>query len=237
MTEFDFCAIAHIQNDYKEKFGIPRQSGLVNEVTSRIVFTETYRNSDAVRGLSEFSHLWLVWVFSEGFASREADETTPTAGKRQWSPTVRPPRLGGNERLGVWATRSPNRPNPIGLSCVELVSVEPDTPEGPVITIRGADLLNGTPILDIKPYIAYADARPDADCSYASSAPDAERLTVAGAEHLPSDIDKEAVIAVLAGDPRPSYQDDPKRTYGIHFGSYDIRFRIADGVATILEVR
>ena len=246
MAEFDFCAVARIHNDYKEKFGIPRQSGLVEEVISRIIFVDEYRNRDAVRGLEEFSHLWLVWVFSEGFASRTKPAGSATAGSadadgssagepRPWSPTVRPPRLGGNERLGVWATRSPNRPNPIGLSCVEIVSVEPDTPEGPVITVRGADLLDGTPILDIKPYIAYADARPEAHCSYASTAPDTARLFVAGAENLPSDIDKEAVIAVLAGDPRPSYQGDPERIYGMRYGSYNIRFQISDGVVTIID--
>ncbi|MEE3468240.1 MAG: TrmO family methyltransferase, partial [Eubacterium sp.] len=247
--------------------------GLVDEVVSRIIFMPEYRNHDAVRGLEAFSHLWLVWVFSDGFSHRrQADTAADGAGgvemadaaagteagraggagmadaaagteagraanQRRWSPTVRPPRLGGNERLGVWATRSPNRPNPIGLSCVEIVSVEPDTPDGPVITVRGADLLDGTPILDIKPYIAYADAKPDASCSYASAAPDTGILSVEGAELLPSDINKEAVIAVLSGDPRPSYQDDPTRIYGIRFGSYDIRFRITDGVATILEVR
>ena len=223
--------IAIIHNDYKEKFGIPRQSGLVDEVVSRIVFEETYRHPDAVRGLSDFSHLWLIWVFSAGFASKEKG---PGPMSKIWQPTVRPPRLGGNERLGVWATRSPNRPNPIGLSCVELVSVEPETPEGPVITVRGADLMDGTPILDIKPYIAYADAHPEARSSYASEAP-TPRLTVTGVDRLPADIEKEAVIAVLSGDPRPSYQEDPARIYGLRFGSYDIRFSVSDGIASILE--
>ena len=220
--------IGYIHNDYKEKFGIPRQSGLVDEVVSRIVFEKMYRNPDAVRGLAEFSHIWLIWVFSEGFASKKC-----TA----WSPTVRPPRLGGNERLGVWATRSPNRPNPIGLSCVELISVEPDTPDGPILTVRGADLMNGTPLLDIKPYIAYADARPDAACSYASSSPDTHILHIEGTEKLPSDINKEALIAVLAGDPRPSYQNDPSRSYGIIFGSYDIQFMVDNDVLRIHQIR
>lgn len=217
--------IGYIHNDYKEKFGIPRQSGLVDEVVSRIVFEKMYRNPDAVRGLEAFSHLWLIWIFSEEFAS-----------EKTWSPTVRPPRLGGNERIGVWATRSPNRPNPIGLSCVELISVEPDTPEGPVITVRGVDLMDGTPILDIKPYIAYADARPDAACSYASSAPDTRKLTVTGTELLPDDIEKEAVIAVLSGDPRPSYQGDSERNYGMRFGSYDIHFQVKGDTLTITAV-
>lgn len=224
-----YSAIAHIHNDFKEKFGIPRQSGLIAQVESRIIFDEKYRNPDAVRGLDEFSHLWLIWVFSEGFASRKNN-------KHDFSPTVRPPRLGGNERMGVWATRSPNRPNPIGLSCVEIVSVEPDTPDGPVITVRGADLMDGTPILDIKPYIAYADARPDADCSYASEAPDTHVLTVTGTELIPDDMEKEAIIAVLSSDPRPSYQKDDSREYGIVFGSYNIRFTVADHRLTITGV-
>ena len=241
--------IAHMESDFPSKFGIPRQSGRAEKLVSRIVFEPEYRVPEALRGIEEFSHLWLIWVFSEGFSSQKkepdsakdpafsASEDTTLKTSANWSPTVRPPRLGGNERLGVWATRSPNRPNPIGLSCVEIVSVEEDTPEGPVITVRGADLLDGTPILDIKPYIAYADARPDARCSYAQAAPNTQRLTVTGIENLPADMEKEAVIAVLSGDPRPSYQDDPERIYGMRFGAYDIRFRIEGDVLTILETR
>ncbi len=221
-------AIAHIENDFKEKFGIPRQSGLVREAVSRIIFDEKYRNTDSVRGLDEFSHLWLIWEFSAGFASRNGDKS--------WSPTVRPPRLGGNERIGVWATRSPNRPNPIGLSCVEIVSVEMGTPDGPVITVRGADLMDGTPILDIKPYIAYADAHPDARCSYASKAPDMNSLTVEGTDLLPDTDEKEAIIAILSGDPRPSYQEEASREYGMTYSSYNIRFTVADHILTITGV-
>ena len=220
--------IAIIKNDFKEKFGIPRQSGLVREVTSRIIFDEKYRNPDAVRGLDEFSHLWLIWVFSEGFASREKNTT--------FSPTVRPPRLGGNERVGVWATRSPNRPNPIGLSCVEIVSVEADTPDGPVITVRGADLMDGTPILDIKPYIAYADAHPDAACSFASSAPDMHKLSVTGTDLLPDGEEKDAIISILSGDPRPSYLEDSSREYGMTYGSYNIRFAVSGDTLTITGI-
>ncbi len=229
----NYSAIAHIHNDYKEKFGIPRQSGLVTQVESRIIFDEKYRTPDAVRGLEEFSHLWLIWVFSEGFASKSKSENN----NRPFSPTVRPPRLGGNERMGVWATRSPNRPNPIGLSCVEIVSVEPDTPEGPVITVRGADLMDGTPILDIKPYIAYADAHPDAECSYASEAPDMNTLSVSGTELIPDDMEKEAIIAVLSGDPRPSYQKDDSREYGIHYGTKNIRFTVSEDTVTVTDVK
>ena len=221
--------IAFIKNDFKEKFGIPRQSGLIREVESRIIFDEKYRIPDAVRGLEEFSHLWLIWVFSEGFASKENDN--------EFSPTVRPPRLGGNERMGVWATRSPNRPNPIGLSCVEIVSVEPETPDGPVITVRGADLMDGTPILDIKPYIAYADAHPDAACSFASSAPDMQKLTVEGADLIPDGKEKEAIIAILSGDPRPSYLEDASREHGMTYGTYNIRFTVSGDTLTITDVQ
>ncbi|MBR6228962.1 MAG: tRNA (N6-threonylcarbamoyladenosine(37)-N6)-methyltransferase TrmO [Eubacterium sp.] len=241
-------SIAHIQNDYKEKFGIPRQSGLVNEVVSRIIFDEKYRNPDAVRGLEEFSHLWLIWVFSEQFASRiSSDKTKNDTGSTVdfdaktdcsvWSPTVRPPRLGGNERIGVFATRSPNRPNPIGLSLVELVAVEPDTTEGPILKVKGADLMDGTPILDIKPYIVYADSRPDAVSGFASEAPDMNRLTVTGLENLPADIDHDAVVAILSADPRPAYQhqQNTNRTYGMKFGAYDIRFRVSDNTLHIIN--
>ena len=248
-------AIAHIENDYTEKFGIPRQSGLVNEVVSRIVFEEPYRNPDALRGLDEFSHLWLIWVFSEARNTRSkfkgahdgrlsagevvtAEKRDSDPGKpdvRGWSPTVRPPRLGGNERVGVFATRSPNRPTPIGLSCVEIVSVEPHTSDGPVITVLGADLMTGTPILDIKPYIVYADARPDADSGFADEAP-VSVLSVEGIELLPDEVDKAAVAAILAQDPRPRYHDDPNRVYGMRYGECDIRFTVCDGVVVIAGV-
>ena len=220
MSEFNCEPVARIYNDYTEKFGIPRQSGLVNEVVSRIVFEPGYRNADALRGMEEFSHLWLLWVFSEGFRS-----------DRSWSPTVRPPRLGGNERMGVFATRSPNRPNPIGLSCVELDHIGESDPDGPVIYVRGADLMNGTPILDIKPYITYADSHPEARSGFAAASP--EILAVRGLENLPSDADREGVAAVLSQDPRPAYHEDPERIYGLRFGSMDIHFTVCDGVVTI----
>ncbi len=247
--------VAHIENAYKEKFGVPRQSGIVDEVLSRIVFEERFRNPDAVRGLHQFSHLWLIWIFSEGFASGknagisdlasdpESNPELPDlagteTGHTDWSPTVRPPRLGGNERIGVWASRSPNRPNPIGLSCVEIVDVEPQTPDGPVITVRGADLTDGTPILDIKPYIVYADSRPDASSGYATEPPK-PTLTVTGLDKLPPDIDPAAVEAILALDPRPAYKNkkDDTRVYHLRFGNYDIDFRATDDMIELTDVR
>ncbi len=255
MHQFVCEPIAHIENDFKEKFGIPRQSGLVNEVVSRIVFEEPYRNPDALRGMEGFSHLWLIWVFSEKFVSRSqgrdvvragASSEAPEAGRgdvadagkhvvNEWSPTVRPPRLGGNERVGVFATRSPNRPNPIGLSCVEIDHIEPSSQNGPVIYVRGADLMNGTPILDIKPYIAYSDSRPSALSGFASEPPEG-LLGVEGLENLPAGVDREAVAAVLRQDPRPAYHDDPDRLYGLSWGSYDVHFTVQDGIVRIVRV-
>ncbi|MDD6022715.1 MAG: tRNA (N6-threonylcarbamoyladenosine(37)-N6)-methyltransferase TrmO [Oscillospiraceae bacterium] len=215
--------IAHIQTDFPEKFGIPRQSGLVEELTARIVFTPEFRSPDAVRGLEDFSHIWLIWQFSKAL-------------RKEWSPTVRPPRLGGNTRMGVFATRSPFRPNSMGLSCVRLVSVEPDTPEGPVITVAGADLMDGTPIFDIKPYIPYADCKPDATGGFTDHAGDF-LLTV----DFPSDLLKlipenrrEALMGVLRHDPRPSYQNSPDRIYGLSFAGFNIRFRVSGNVLTVV---
>ena len=210
--------IARIHSEFPTKFGIPRQSGLVPSLRARIVFEPEYRNAEALRGIEEFSHLWLIWGFSE-------------VQQECWSPTVRPPRLGGNRRMGVFATRSPFRPNPIGLSLVEIVSVETETPDGPVIIVKGADLMNGTPILDIKPYIVYADSRPDAVSGFASDGPDTHKLTVTGTENLPSDItdtDRDAIIAILSADPRPAYQRDSSRTYGLSYGDHNIRFQVTD---------
>ena len=187
--------IAKIYNDYTDKFGIPRQSGLVEEVVSTIVFEEEYRVEEALRGIEAFSHLWLIWRFS-----RTERDT--------WSPTVRPPRLGGNTRVGVFATRSPFRPNPIGLSCVRLTAVE-KTRDGTVLKVAGADLMNGTPILDIKPYLPYARLSPG---------------------------ERRALTAVLQEDPRPAYQDDPDRVYGFRFGSREVRFRVQDGVLTVTDL-
>lgn len=235
MTKYSFEPIAHIYNDYKEKFGIPRQAGLVDEVESRIIFTEKYRNADAIKDLEDFSHLWLIWVFSEGFASRkDPSEADINASSASFSPTVRPPRLGGNERISVFATRSPNRPNPIGLSVVTISGIDIDTPDGPVIRVKGADLMNGTPLLDIKPYIVYADSHPDAVSGFAASTPD-DKLTVTGLENLPDDVNKKAVRSILARDPRPAYRSDSDRIYGMAFGDYNIRFTVDNNEAKIVE--
>ena len=225
MEQSTFTVIAHMHSDFDQKFGIPRQSGLVEELESTIVFEPEFRNPDALRGLEGFSHLWIVWEFSK--ARREG-----------WSPTVRPPRLGGNQRLGVFATRSPFRPNPIGLSCVKLVGVEQTEEHGWVIRVAGADLLNGTPIYDVKPYLPYADCKPEAIGGFAS-APKEATLTV----HIPEEFvekipaeKREAVRGVLAQDPRPSYQDDPERIYGMGFGGMEIKFRVDGDNLTVCGV-
>ena len=217
--------IAHIESDFSEKFGIPRQSGLVEELTAKIVFTPDYRAPEAVRGLEDFSHIWLIWQFSK-------------AVREHWSPTVRPPRLGGNTRMGVFATRSPFRPNAIGLSCVRLLKVEPNTPEGPVLTVAGADLMDGTPILDIKPYIPYADCQMEATGGFTDTAGEFLLKVEFPPELLsmvPEDR-REALIGVLRHDPRPSYQRKPERVYGMEFAGWNIRFRVAEDVLTVVEV-
>ena len=217
--------IAHIRSDFSTKFGIPRQSGLVDELTARIVFTPPYRSQAALRGLEGFSHLWLVWVFDR-------------AARDGWSPTVRPPRLGGNQRMGVFATRSPFRPNPIGLSCVELSGVEWDTPDGPVLHVRGADLVDGTPILDIKPYLPYCDAKPEAKGGFTDGL-SAAALTVdcppALLERLP-ETDRPGLLAVLANDPRPRYQNDPQRLYGLTYAGHNVTFRVEGDKVTVVGV-
>ncbi len=223
----DSCirAIAYIRSDFPEKFGIPRQSGLVEELTARIVFEPEYRQMSAFRGLEGFSHLWLIWEFSK-------------AKGKPWSPTVRPPRLGGNTRLGVFATRSPFRPNPIGLSCVKLVRLEQDPKLGPVLVVAGADLMDGTPIYDIKPYLPYADCKPEATGGFASQ-PKEPSLQVEIPEHLLALIPEEkrgALQGVLAQDPRPQYQDDPQRVYGMAFGGCEVRFRVARDRLEVLEI-
>ena len=205
--------LAHIYNGFETKFGIPRQSGLVSAAVSRIVFEPAYRNPDALRGLEDFSHLWLIWEFSE-------------AKRSDWSPTVRPPRLGGNTRMGVFATRSPFRPNPIGLSCVKIERIELQTDNGPVVIVSGADLMNGTPIFDIKPYLPYADCRPEATGGF-TDAVQRKHLTVDCPPELLNRIPEEhraAVLDILAQDPRPSYQHDPERVYGMAYAGMDIRF-------------
>ncbi len=217
--------IGHIHNPYTAKFGIPRQSGLVEEVESTILLTPEYRNADALRGIEGYSHLWLLWLFSEAI-------------RDQWSPTVLPPRLGGKTRMGVFATRSPFRPNPIGLSSVRLTGVDPHTKDGPVLRVAGADLMDGTPILDIKPYLPFTDSHPEALGGFSDPVRDYELQVVVPdcwMEQIPKDLQK-AVLGLLAQDPRPSYQNDPDRVYGVAFGGYDFRFRVADGVLTVCEV-
>lgn len=217
--------IARMESDFTTKFGIPRQSGLVQELHSTIVFEPEYRNSDALRGLQDYSHLWIIWQFSE-------------AVRDEWSPTVRPPRLGGNTRMGVFATRSPFRPNAIGLSCVKILSIENRKDLGPVIHVAGADLLSGTPILDIKPYIPYADCHPEASGGFTDSAHDF-LLEVQCPEHLleifPQD-KRDALIGVLSHDPRPSYQKDCSRIYGLDFSGFNIRFRVEENKLIVLDI-
>jgi len=221
MAESTMRIIARIRSDFPTKFAIPRQSGLVDELRAQVVFEPEYRNADALRGLEGFSHIWLIWQFSK-------------AVRDTWSPTVRPPRLGGNERMGVFATRSPFRPNPVGLSCVRLVEVELHSPEGPVLHVAGADLMDGTPIYDIKPYLPYADCRPEATGGFAPAAADTLKVDFPAEllEVVPEEL-RQAAIGVLAQDPRPSYQNDRSRVYGFRFGPVEIGFTVADGVLTI----
>lgn len=218
--------IAYIHNDFKTKFGLPRQSGLVEGLASVIVFEPPYRNPSAFRGIGDYSHLWLIWQFSK-------------AKKEHWSATVRPPRLGGNRRMGVFATRSPFRPNPIGLSSVKLTDVVMDEKNGPLLYVTGADLMDGTPILDIKPYLAFTDSHPEAKSGFAAAI-EPYRLDVDFPKELLEKIPKEkrdALIGALKEDPRPSYQENPDRLYGLAFGSFDIRFFVKDGCLTVTEVK
>ena len=218
--------IARIRSQFPTKFGVPRQAGLVEDLRAVVVFEPPYRVAEALRGIEGFSHLWLIWEFSEN-------------KRTGWSPTVRPPRLGGNRRLGVFATRSPFRPNSLGLSCVKLEKVELSTLDGPVLWISGADLVDGTPILDIKPYVPYADCRPDAVGGFAQEAPE-EKLTVDIPQPLllrVPEAHREALIGVLAQDPRPSYQNHPDRVYGFGFAGLEVRFRVDNGVLTVVDVK
>ncbi len=217
--------IAHIHCDYKEKFGIPRQSGLIESSHAKIVFLPEYRNPDALRGIEGYSHLWLLWQFSE--ALRDG-----------WSPTVRPPRLGGNKRMGVFATRSPFRPNPIGLSSVKIVSVELNTSKGPVIEISGADLLDGTPIYDIKPYLAYTDSHPEAMSGFALTS-DSPRFEVKINEELLLKIPEDKrppIMEILSEDPRPGYQDDPEREYTFKYAKLEISFTAKNNIITVTNI-
>ena len=216
--------IARIETDFPTKFGIPRQAGVVEELQGRIVFEPDFRNPEALRGIEGFSHLWLIWQFSE-------------AVRETWSPTVRPPRLGGNERVGVFATRSPFRPNPLGLSCVRLVAVEKDPELGSVLCVSGADLMNGTPIYDIKPYIPYADCKPQATSGFAPDAGARLRVHFRPEAEAAFPAEKlEALRGVLENDPRPRYQDDPARVYGMDFAGYNVKFRVENGDLTVLKV-
>ncbi len=219
--------VAHIRTEFPEKFGIPRQSGLAKSLKGCVVFEPEYRNPDALRGLEGFSHLWLIWEFS---ANRNSGS---------WQPTVRPPRLGGNAHMGVFATRSPFRPNPLGLSCVKIVSIDVDTPEGPVIYVSGADLMDGTPIYDIKPYIRYADSRPEAVCGYVDELEE-RSLKVIFPSGLSDRVADKTVIPSLMEtlrlDPRPSYHDDPERTYGLSFAGYNVRFIVNGNVLTVTDL-
>lgn len=220
----DVIAVMH--SDFPTKFGIPRQSGLAEALQSTIVFEPSYRNPEALRGIEGFSHLWILWQFSQ-------------AVRQDWSPTVRPPRLGGNTRMGVFATRSPFRPNAIGLSCVRLLSVEHTQDMGTVLHIGGADLMDGTPILDIKPYIPYCDAHPEAMGGFTQDAGDFN-LEVDFPENLKQRLPaekQEAICQVLSHDPRPSYQKDSDRVYGLSFAGHDIRFTVKDKVLTVVDVQ
>ena len=223
----EILPIAYIRTDFPEKFGIPRQSGLAAELQARIVFEPRYRNADALRGLEDFSHIWLVWEFS---ANRH---------QAQWQPTVRPPRLGGNRQMGVFATRSPYRPNPLGLSCVCLESIDYECADGPVIYVKGADLMDGTLIYDIKPYIRYADSRPDAVCGYVDFLQERSLQVVLPEAVSEKMIDRSrlaALVEVLGLDPRPSYHDDPERVYGLSFAGQNVKFRVRDGVLTVIDI-
>lgn len=217
--------IAHIENAMDTKFGIPRQSGLVEELQGTVVFEPEYRNEQALRGLEDFTHIWLLWEFSE-------------TKRTSWSPTVRPPRLGGNTRMGVFATRSPFRPNPIGLSCVRLMGVQHDPARGPVLQIAGGDLMNGTPIYDIKPYLPYADCHPEASGGFTDVV---ERQTLQ--VEIPQDLEckipqqqREALYGILAQDPRPGYQQETERIYGMSYGGRDIRFQVSGKVLQVVAV-
>jgi len=217
--------IARIHTDFKEKFGIPRQSAL-SEATGKIVFEKPYRNPDALRGIEDYTHLWLIWQFSE--AIRES-----------WSPTVRPPRLGGNKKVGVFATRSPYRPNPVGLSSVKLEAVREEAGLGTVIYVKGADMLDGTPIYDIKPYITYTDSHPEAKCGFADEK-FGKKLSVTIPEHELSKLDKEKqkeLILILEEDPRPSYQNDREREYGMCFAGREIFFKVRENELTVTAIK
>ena len=217
--------IAYIRNDFSSKFGVPRQPGLVPEITSTIVFEPEYRVVEALRGIEGYSHLWVIWRFHQ-------------AERERWSPTVRPPRLGGNARVGVFATRSPYRPNPIGLSVVKLVAVERDERLGMVLRVSGADMVDGTPVLDIKPYLPYADCVPEATGGFTQTTEKRQVEVVCPEEWLdrvPPE-KRDALLGILRQDPRPAYQNDPERVYGFGFAGLEVRFRVEEGTLTVVEI-
>ena len=225
MSGYTLKTIARIRSDFPTKFGIPRQAGIVSELESLIVFEPDYRNDEALRGIEDFSHLWLIWQFSENV-------------REDWSPTVRPPRLGGNTRLGVFATRSPFRPNALGLSCVKLLGVEKREGLGTVLRVAGADLMDGTPIIDIKPYLPYADSHPEASGGFAAEK-FGKKLKVDFPEELLSRVEeakRDGLISLLAEDPRPAVQDDPERVYGMRFSDVEIKFVVSEGTLTVTDV-
>lgn len=224
--EFAICPVAHIHSGFPEKFGIPRQSGLIEELKAEVIFEPEYAVPEAVRGMDAYSHLWLIWGFSESV-------------RDTWSPTVRPPRLGGNTRMGVFATRSPFRPNSLGLSCVRLEGIETDTVAGPVLHVAGADLMDGTPIFDIKPYLPLSDIRLDATEGFAGEVKDYRLEVVCPPEYLSliPEAHRGAVLALLAQDPRPSYQKDASRVYGMKYEGMNIRFRVNENVLTVCGVK
>ena len=224
MQDITFKIIARIKSDFREKFGIPRQSGLVQNLQAVMRFEPEFRNADALRGLEGFSHLWIMWIFSENIRST-------------WSPTVRPPRLGGNKRLGVFATRSSFRPNPVALSCVKIERIDIDGPEGPEIVVSGADLMDGTPIVDIKPYLPYTDAHPEATGGFAEAIRQI-KVHVKPSEQLNKLPSKKrgALIEVLEQDPRPAYQNDPERVYGFNFAEFEVKFKVVGEELEIIRI-
>lgn len=225
MKDLNIKTIARIESDFPEKFGIPRQSGLLRTLKSVIRFEPEFRNADALRGLEGFSHLWILWIFSENV-------------RDSWKPTVRPPRLGGNKRLGVFATRSSFRPNPIAMSCVKIEEIRTEGKNGPEIVVSGADLMDGTPIVDIKPYLPYTDSIADATSGFAIGEPERSLHVEITAEQLSAfpQAKREALVDLLAQDPRPHYQDDPERTYGFAFAGREIKFKVAGDTLTVIQV-
>ena len=225
MKDLNIKTIARIESDFPEKFGIPRQSGLLRTLKSVIRFEPEFRNADALRGLEGFSHLWILWIFSENV-------------RDSWKPTVRPPRLGGNKRLGVFATRSSFRPNPIAMSCVKIEEIRTEGKNGPEIVVSGADLMDGTPIVDIKPYLPYTDSIADATSGFAIGEPERNLHVEISAEQLSAfpQAKREALVDLLAQDPRPHYQDDPERTYGFAFAGKEIKFKVCGDTLTVIQI-